>query len=358
MPVLDYLHYWYNAIHRGSSIRGFGEYWLLSMKRIVDFHVGWMDMSTYKNMTEQFYQRYMWYVSLLIMFFIVFATIYTAIKSMGRLSPHQVEKKYTTQSTMWALTITGLVTVLLFALLRFFLYADFLDKGWFSLGNVIQFQCGKIVIYASYFLLGVYAFSHRWFTKGNNLGSVWIWALSCLVLFCATMFVLMKMGGGDLLVFRLAFVVFYPLLTLSFFGFVSIIRSCSFESVYNDNQKSCRQFIQYVPGPLRYPHDFTFVSLNVFGTAGISQIRACFTGDSISQLWNKPLHHQALSLCCPYGARMRGRSALCAYLRCLHNEGQTFRFERVLLKIAIKPDFREAGVSKQCLQFSLYEGIE
>jgi glucans biosynthesis protein C len=218
LPVLDYLHYWYDAIHRGGSIRGYGAHWLLSMKRVADFHVGWMDMSTYTNMTEQFYQRYMWYVSLLILFFIVFAVLYAVLKGMGRFSSHQVQKKYTTQSTRCALVITGLVTVLLFALIRFFLYADFLDKGWFSLGNVIQFQCGKLVIYASYFLLGVYAFSRRWFTRGNNLGSVWIWVLSCLVLFCATMFVLMKMRGSDLLIFRLAFVVFYPLLTLSFLG--------------------------------------------------------------------------------------------------------------------------------------------
>lgn len=220
LPVLDYLHYWSNAAESGLPVRGYGEHWLLSMRRIADFHTGWMRMSAYTDMTEHFYQRYMWYVSLLVLFFVVFALLYLAAKALNRRSEGPVRTTPAGKPVAFPLALTGLVTVLLFALLKLFLYADFLDKGWFSLGNVIQFQCGKLAIYGSYFALGVYACSRRWFTGGNVLGKPWKWGVACALLFCATMYVLIRLNGKaeDLLGLRLAFVVCYPLWTLSFLG--------------------------------------------------------------------------------------------------------------------------------------------
>jgi glucans biosynthesis protein C len=124
------------------------------------------------------------------------------------------------KSVFLPLALTGFLTILLFALAKFFLYSDFLDKGWFSLGNVIQFQCGKLIIYACYFGLGIYAYSWKWFTDGNDFGRPWVWGLSCFLLFGINMFVLMKLNKAETgsVGLQLAFVVLYPLWTLSFLG--------------------------------------------------------------------------------------------------------------------------------------------
>lgn len=221
LPALDYIHYSAQSLKNGLPVRSYGMHWLLSMKKIAEFHVGWMDMSIYLNMTEQSYQRHMWFVSLLFLFFAVFAVLLKANKKWGSEAGRSARDEPPSQKSIFGvLTLVGLLTILLFALVRFFIYPDFMGLGWFSLGNLIQFQCGKLVIYASYFGLGSYAYSRRWFTEGADFGRTWIWGLTCFLLFGANMLVLKNISTANSpsLGLRLAFAVLYPLWTLSFLG--------------------------------------------------------------------------------------------------------------------------------------------
>jgi hypothetical protein len=124
------------------------------------------------------------------------------------------------KSAWYGITFTAAIAVLLFALVKFFLYEDFLDKGWFTLGNIFQFQCGKLVLYACCFGLGVHAFSGNWLSRADSPGRLWMWALGCLLLFGVNMVVLMmlKKPGGNLFPLQVSFVLFYPLWALSFLG--------------------------------------------------------------------------------------------------------------------------------------------
>ena len=221
LPLLDYLHYRSNSVNSGLLFRGYAEHWFLSIKRIAEFNIGWMNMSAYLDMTEHFYQRYMWYISLLILFFVLFTLLHAAKKKLIRMTEQSIDDEApSSKSVFLPLALTGFLTILLFALAKFFLYSDFLDKGWFSLGNIIQFQCGKLIIYACYFGLGIYAYSRKWFTDGNDFGRAWVWGLSCFLMFGINMFVLMKLNKAETgsVGLQLAFVVLYPLWTLSFLG--------------------------------------------------------------------------------------------------------------------------------------------
>lgn len=221
LPMLDYLHYRSNSVNSGLLFRGYAEHWVLSIKRIAEFNIGWMNMSTYLDMTEHFYQRYMWYISLLILFFVVFTLLHAAGKKLIGMTEQSIDDESpSNKSVFLPLALIGFLTILLFALAKFFLYSDFLDKGWFSLGNIIQFQCGKLIIYACYFGLGIYAYSRKWFTDGNDFGRPWGWGLSCFLLFGINLFVLMKLNKAETgsVGLQLAFVVLYPLWTLSFLG--------------------------------------------------------------------------------------------------------------------------------------------
>ena len=222
LPMLDYVHYRNNAANAGLVIKGYAEHWFFSIKRIAEFKTGWMNMSAYTDMTEHFYQRYMWFISLLFLFYVVFMFFYPAGKKLfGRAEPLTDCEAPSNWSVFRSLALTAFVTVLFFGLVKFFLYSDFRQMGWFSLGNVIQFQCGKLVIYATYFGLGIYACSRKWFTEVNKFGRPWLWGLGCFLLFGIMGFVMKHFGNGAetaSIWIKLAAVVVYPLWTLSFLG--------------------------------------------------------------------------------------------------------------------------------------------
>jgi hypothetical protein len=117
--------------------------------------------------------------------------------------------------------------VVLFGMIRFMVYPEFMDSGWFSLGNIIQFQCGKIVIYGCLFGLGVRAYSGKWFDGNNHFWKTRIWAIFCFCLFGLNMLALKNLSSpaDPLLIAKIAFCALYPLWALSFWGlFISFGR--------------------------------------------------------------------------------------------------------------------------------------
>lgn len=260
LPALDYLHYSVQSLKNGLPVWSYGIHWLLSMKKIGEFHVGWMNMSSYLNLTEHFYQRYMWFLSLLLLFFAIYALMYTIQKKLNNSKKSSVRDEIPSKKSIYSiLTVVGFLTVLLFAGIRFYVYPDFKGMGWFSLGNLIQFQFGKLAIYATYFGLGCYAYSRKWFTNYTDFGKPWVWGLICFCLFGANIFILKNLSTGDLpdLGLRLGFVVLYPLWTLSFLGlFISFAarhwnRSTSFNRDWADN--SYNMYLAHYIFPMTLP---------------------------------------------------------------------------------------------------------
>jgi hypothetical protein len=223
LPILDYIHYYTRSMGQGLSPRNYGTHWWLSIKKIAEFHTGPMRMSEYLDMTEHFYQRYMWFLSLLLLFFVVFWLLHEARQKWSRVSERpRREEPPSNRSVYQALALVGLLNVLLFALIKFLLSspADPLDMEWRSLGNLVQFEAAKLAFYVPYFGLGVHAYSKKWFRGGKDLGRPWVWGLACFSLMAVTMLVARGMTRADepSMGLQLAFVVLYPLWTLSFLG--------------------------------------------------------------------------------------------------------------------------------------------
>ena len=165
-------------------------------------------------MTEHFYQRYVWFLSLLLLFFLVFAALYKlgAVKNRpGKTAPPWL-----------ALTVGGAGAIVPFAAVKLFAYQDILSSGWFSLGNVFQFQLGKAFIYAIYFALGVYGYANNWFeknAKNAGLGKTRAWALALFSAFGINMLIFKNLSeNSEPLIFKTAHVIFYPLWILTFIG--------------------------------------------------------------------------------------------------------------------------------------------
>jgi glucans biosynthesis protein C len=119
-----------------------------------------------------------------------------------------------------ALVSVALLTILPFGFVKLFLYPELLASGWFSLGNLVQFQLGKLIIYAAYFGFGVYAYTRKWFVGGADMGRVWLWGLICFCLFGTNMLIFKGLSSTEspLISLKIAHVIFYPLWMLSFLG--------------------------------------------------------------------------------------------------------------------------------------------
>ena len=193
------------------------------MNKIAEFHTGPMRMSEYLDMTEHFYQRYMWFLSLLLLFFVVFWLLYEARVKWSR-APERPAREGTAsnRSVYRALACVGLLNVLLFAGIKFWLSspADPFDFVWRSLGNLVQFETAKLAFYVPFFGLGAYAYSKRWFTSGVDFGRPRVWGVICFTLMVVNMLVGRSLArtAEPSIGLQLAFVVLYPLWTLSFLG--------------------------------------------------------------------------------------------------------------------------------------------
>jgi glucan biosynthesis protein C len=230
LPVLDYIHYYTQSISKGVSPRNYGTHLWLSIKKIAEFHVGPMRMSEYLDMTEHYYQRYLWFLPLLLLFSIVFWLLNKGREKWGRVSERPIrEETASNRSVYRALVWVGLLSILLFAMIKSLLSspADPFDMAWFSLGNLVQFETAKLAFYIPYFGLGVYAYSRKWFTSGKDLGRAWIWGLICFFLMVVNMLVgrSMSRAAEPSIGLQLAFVVLYPLWTLSFLGLFTAFAS-------------------------------------------------------------------------------------------------------------------------------------
>ncbi|HSM70874.1 MAG TPA: acyltransferase family protein [Anaerolineales bacterium] len=220
LPVLDYIHYATQSNNVGFVPRNFGMHWWLSMRKIAEFKIGRMHMSEYLNMTDHFYQRYMWFLSLLLLLFIIFTIFYKATRNQG----WYAEKDTTSRKSIrFVLAGTALLSIALFSIVKLFVSSpdNPFDMVWFSLGNILQFELAKLAFYVPCFGLGVYARARKWFTEGRDIGRPGVWGWIVFVLLILNMFVgrAMTRSLEPSWILQIAFLALYPLWTLSFLGF-------------------------------------------------------------------------------------------------------------------------------------------
>ncbi len=145
-------------------VRPFRSYWLWYLG---NFRTG-LSFLTQSQTTQLVY----WFLTLLFAFFVLFALA------------HAVMRRWRSGAALPAVQKAArgnpaLVTLLLFGVMTsagyFASLLLFPDTSWFTLGAFLQFQPARLVLFAGYFALGVYAQSHGWFADGKPLGSLALW---------------------------------------------------------------------------------------------------------------------------------------------------------------------------------------
>jgi glucans biosynthesis protein C len=140
LPLLDYLHF----RTRLSGSLGLAQYLVLCWKRIFTPYLGFLDMSAFIPLIDQYYQRYMWFISLLLFMYLVFPPLY---KLKERLFRGRRTGAGSAVAILYAVSFA--LALFAFGVLRS-------GMNWFSLGNILQFQPVKLAYYFPLFWFGVW----------------------------------------------------------------------------------------------------------------------------------------------------------------------------------------------------------
>ncbi len=263
LPVLDYINYVF-VLEKAGNL-GFVEYWVRSMKKILEFNFGFLDMSKFTIMPEQYYQRYVWFLALLIFFFLAFV-VYMKLKEKLHVKEVSSENK----SKLIPFVVVSVLSIVLFGGVKLFIYDEILGSGWYSFGGLLEFQLGKFFIYAIYFGFGIYAYNRKWFTVNGGIGKVWAWAVGNFCAFGMNMLafkVLSETSTPDL-IYKLMHVVLYPLWTLTFLGlFLSIgYKYWNNKSWFNGElaKNSYKMYLVHYMFPMTLPLMLSGVEVGVF----------------------------------------------------------------------------------------------
>jgi hypothetical protein len=171
VPLMPYLGQYTRS--ENSAISPL-EIWIQFVFKATDFKVGYLKPS------DIFSHGHLWFVSLLILFFVLFALAY---KIKTKLKPDQLESNEInsppkTKAVILTLIFVGLATALgSILVLRFFS-----DSSWVNICNILIFQPVRLPLYFGYFLFGIYVYSRNWFVQRDLLGPIIMWLTACIVL--------------------------------------------------------------------------------------------------------------------------------------------------------------------------------
>lgn len=157
---------------------------------------------------DGFQHHHFWFISLLLIFFVVFA-LFQKFGFMFTTTSKQTSKK----SMLLAFLIAGSVATFIALIIHGILIKMGIWRDpWLIVASLIQFQPTFIAMYVIYFILGVFAYSRNWFKDGGVPGHYLLWAGLSVVLLGAFYYVrdeIMQIGFSGSIVpghFRVIYV--------------------------------------------------------------------------------------------------------------------------------------------------------
>jgi hypothetical protein len=190
-PILPLIyHYTRNNLTLSES---YGELWLTLMKNAGELNIGIIDSMNTLMQNNQFYQRYMWFLSLLLLFFVLFSVIYLLKKNWFEPADHPVTSTDPSiLSTLKLLVIVGFLTsffsFIMIGIMFFSIPKLANPEPLFSLGNVIQFRPSRIFLHIIYFGLGIITYKKKWIERGTFPGHFKTWIISFTILLIAFLY--------------------------------------------------------------------------------------------------------------------------------------------------------------------------
>ena len=198
-PVLPLI---YHSTRNGMSLTtSYWDLWVTLFKNALDLKIGLIVSMNHLMEYNLFYQRYMWFLSLLILFFLVFSLFYLFRKQwFYRIEPPtQPEIPSALSALKYLLGVGSLTTVCSFAAVgAIFAFGPESSnpEPLFTLANIIQFRPSRLFYFIIYFCLGLVTYRNRWFERGSFPGHFKTWAVSWLSLLIVFLMVTHQIQHG------------------------------------------------------------------------------------------------------------------------------------------------------------------
>ncbi|MBU1543189.1 MAG: acyltransferase family protein [Proteobacteria bacterium] len=164
----------------GQSNPGLWHYFVFKIKSALSFYTGLVNLSV---QYDQFIQLHYWFINLLFCFFVIFA-ITKKIKDtlLSKPSVLTTSEPASRLSIFLILFFSG-VLIFVFNILIYGLFPIItIPNTWVVIGNLIQFQASRILLYSVCFFLGIYAYHKNWFLAGRVPGHLILWVLTSAIL--------------------------------------------------------------------------------------------------------------------------------------------------------------------------------
>ena len=204
--------------------------WVQLMGNAADFNTGVVLSMNNLMQNNLFYQRYMWFLSLLLLFFIVFGGVYSLKRSWFNSWNQPVTAKApSVLSTLKILVIVGLLSFVSSSIvvnaLFFLIPGSSNPEPLFTLGNFIQFRPSRMFQFVIYFIFGILTFQKKWIEQGKFPGHLTTWIISFMIILIGYFYTrnLMLNGPEDLkkVIGPVLFWFFLNFLTISTLGLVT-----------------------------------------------------------------------------------------------------------------------------------------
>ncbi len=177
----------YHYARNGLKLtENYWDLWLEVMKSGLSLDVRIIPSMNELMMRNQFYQRYMWFLSLLILFFLIFCLLYMWKRAwFDQDAQAMAPVSSSISGSLKILAAVGLLTTFLSFIAvgaMFFLTPGLSNpEPLFTLGNVIQFRPSRLFFFIIYFGLGVLSFRNRWIERGLFPGHGMTWTIAFAV---------------------------------------------------------------------------------------------------------------------------------------------------------------------------------
>ncbi len=205
---------WVSRMATGALAQDYLGVWIWQMNRMLDPHLGFVG--------NGFYQRYMWFLSLLFGFYMLLVLVYKLSPSWFNTDRSELlqlsfkkARSYKFIVTVLGVTVLPMFVVILLVLI---IGKSSSPEPFISVFNVFQFQSSRLLIYLTYFTLGILTGRNLWIERGLfNHRRLWtvVFTLSASLYF-VLMNVLAPIIPDE--IFGMLFVLFINLFIVSALG--------------------------------------------------------------------------------------------------------------------------------------------
>jgi glucan biosynthesis protein C len=229
LTICPVLPLFYHYTRNGLTLTGnYLDLWVTLIKSFLRFDVGVIPSMNQLMMNNGFYQRYMWFISLLLLFLVAFSLVYRAKKAWFEIDYPVIRKNPSVSSSLKLLGTVGSLcfvgSMIAGGILLSSGYKD--PTSWFTLANIVQFQACSLPVFLIYFGMGVVVNRNGWIEQGKFPGHLNTWLISTGLLLIIYLFVLQTfltapIGSKTMGRYGVLYLLTGSFLTMSFLGFFS-----------------------------------------------------------------------------------------------------------------------------------------